>query len=192
MTKMNMLKKVIQFTLLLIFLFFISFAAFFLWASSPNHLPSEYSLHIKKDIPSELNKDSVYNIVTYNIGYLSGMTNNRPVIGNQSFYDNNLKKALEKFKTLNPEIICLQEIDFDSERSFNVNQQSAIQNLGYGHISQAVNWDETYLPFPGSFFNYDTHYGEVYSGQSIISKFPLKDNKRVVLERPENLSFHRG
>ena len=50
---------------------------------------------------------------------------------------------------------------------------------------------KTYLPFPGSFFNYDTHYGEVYSGQSIISKFPLKDTKRVVLKRPENLSFHR-
>lgn len=184
------MKKILYLILTLVAIFFLVTTTFFLWASSPNHSTKDYSLLIEKELPVSLDEDSIYSIVTYNIGYLSGMTNNRPVIGEQSLYDENLKKTLHIFKGLNPDIICLQEIDFNSKRSFYVNQQEAIQNLGYGHAFQAVNWDEQYLPFPGSPLNTDTHYGDMYSGQSIISKFPLKDIERLVLERPETLPFY--
>lgn len=184
------MKKLLYSILILVVFCFLGIITFFLWASSPNHSPTEYSLLIEKELPVSLDEDSIYNIVTYNIGYLSGMTNNRPVIGEQSLYDKNLKKVLRIFEGLNPDIICLQEIDFNSNRSFHVNQQDAIQNLGYKHAFQAVNWDEQYLPFPGSPLNTNTHYGDMYSGQSIISKFPLKDLERVVLERPETLPFY--
>ena len=186
------MKKILYLTLTLIAFCLLVTIAFYLWASSPNHVPSDYSLLIEKELPASLDEDSIYSIVTYNIGYLSGMTNNLPVVGNKSLYDKNLKKALSVFKVLDPDIICLQEIDFNSKRSFYVNQQDAIQNLGYNHAFQAVNWDEKYLPFPGSPLNMDTHYGAIYSGQSIISKFPLKDIERVVLERPETLPLHEN
>lgn len=182
--------KVIQPALVLFILCFVVVFAIVLWASSPNHSPADYSVLIEKELPTAVDEDSVYSIVTYNIGYLSGMTNNLPVIGESSFYDENLKKALANLKVLNPDIICLQEIDFNSDRSFQVNQQEAIQNLGYKYAFQAVNWDEKYLPFPGSPFNFNTHYGAVYSGQSIISKYPLKETERTVLERPESLAFY--
>lgn len=179
-----------QLTLVIAILFCVILFAFVSWASSPNHLPDEYSLLIEKELPTTLEADSTYSIVTYNIGYLSGMTNNLPIVGEPSFYDENLKKSLDNLKVLNPDIICLQEIDFNSKRSFYVNQQEAIQNLGYNYAFQAVNWDEKYLPFPGSPLNYETHYGDIYSGQSIISKYPLKELNRVVLERPETLPFY--
>lgn len=70
--------------------------AFVFWASSPNQLPAKYSLLIEKELPATVDEDSIYSIFTYNMGYLSGMTNNLPVIGKSSFYDKNLKKSLDK------------------------------------------------------------------------------------------------
>ena len=35
-------------------------------------------------------------------------------------------------------------------------------------------------------------FGKVISGQSVVSKYPLKDHKRIVLERVANEPFYRG
>ena len=86
------MKKILYLTLTLIAFCLLVTIAFYLWASSPNHVPSDYSLLIEKELPASLDEDSIYSSVTYNIGYLSGMTNNLPVVGNKSLYDKNLKK----------------------------------------------------------------------------------------------------
>ncbi len=189
MTSSKKLMRIITaFLLFLVLLVFI----IFLWASSPNQDLSQYNVLIKKDIPPFQSQDSVYEIISYNIGYLSGLTNNRPIVAKKALYDRHLNHVLESFNAVDADIICLQEIDINSERSFHVNQQEAIQDLGYGYTFQAINWDEKYLPFPGSPFNISSHHGSIFSGQSIISKFPLLENKRVVLKRPDNISFHRN
>ena len=163
--------------------------AFYFWASSANHSPADYSQLIESDYPAVADEDSVYSIITYNIGYLSGMTNNLAIPRTKGFFDENLAKVYGEFEKINADIICFQEIDFHSQRSYFVNQQEELQKIGFKYIFQAVNWDVNYLPFP--YYPPSAHFGEVYSGQSIFSKYQLTDTERIVLERVADSPFYR-
>ena len=183
------LKTILKYLLYVLALVLVAATAFFFWASAGNYPAESYSRYLENNYPQSTDGDSVYSLVTYNIGYLSGMTNNRPVARNRSLYQNNLAQVSREFARVNPDIICLQEIDYHAKRSFYVNQQTELARLGYNYVFQAVNWDVTYLPFP--YFPVSTHYGEMLSGQSILSKFPLSDNQRIVLERVASAPFYR-
>jgi len=183
------MNKLIKYTLSAFATLIMTSVVFFFWASAANHDEIEYSKLIENEYPASINTDSVYSIITYNLGYLSGMTNNLPVAKPKSLFDNNLKNVYKEFTSLNPDIICLQEIDYHSKRSYYVNQQEELQKLGYNYIFQAVNWDVNYLPFP--YYPPSMHFGEVYSGQSILSKYKLEDVERIVLDRVDDNPFYR-
>ncbi len=179
------LKYFSRFFLLLI----VAFVIFFLWASSSTLEETEYAKLIEIDVKELPENDSVFSIVSYNIGYLSGMTNNTVLEKPKELFDKNLAKVILETKKLNPDIIAFQEIDYDASRSYHVNQESEIANLGYSYRAKNINWDKRYLPFP--YWPISSHFGKVVSGQSIISKYTLKDQQRIVLSRVADAPFHR-
>lgn len=183
------MKKNLKFLLKLLFLLVLAAVLFFFWASAPQLEEEDYTKLITTKYKSSVDVDSVYSIVTYNIGYLSGMTNNRAIAKPKELFDKNLQKVLLETKKVNPDIIAFQEIDYNSARSYNVNQQDEIAKLGYHYIAEGTNWDETYVPFP--YWPPGMHFGKVHSGQSILSKYELKDYKRIVLERVADNPFYR-
>ena len=179
------LKFIFRFFLLLI----IACVIFFFWASSSTLEETEYAKLTEVNNKPDIDNDSVFSIVTYNIGYLSGMTNNRAIEKPKSLFDYNLQKVIDETQRVNPDIIAFQEIDYDASRSYNVNQEEEIADLGYNYRAKTINWDERYLPFP--YWPISMHFGKVVSGQSIISKYPLKDQQRIVLQRVADAPFHR-
>ena len=183
------MKRIFKYIIAIILLIIVTSIIFFFWASAPNFSDKDYANLIVNNFEKKIDTDSIYSIVTYNIGYLSGMTNNKAITKPKELYTDNLKKVNYEFDLLNADIIAFQEIDYNSERSFNINQQDEIAKLGYNFIAQAVNWDETYVPFP--YWPPSMHFGEMLSGQSILSKYPLKNHKRIVLERVANNPFYR-
>ena len=183
------MKNIIKPILRLLVLVIAAFIIFFFWASSPTIAEKEYAELIENESPVAVINDSIYSIVTYNVGYLSGMTNNLPIAKPKELFDGNLQKVLKETKNVNPDIIAFQEIDYDASRSYNVNQEEEIANLGYNYRAKTINWDERYLPFP--YWPISMHFGKVVSGQSIISKYPLKDQQRIVLSRVADAPFHR-
>ncbi len=187
-----MKRGILKIALLVLLAIVLLFISFYIWASSARYDSSEYSI-LTRNIKEEIEyQDSVYSLLTYNIGFLSGLTNNRAIETDELLYNNNLKTTLRNLTNINASILCFQEIDYDSQRSNYINQEEAIQNLGYLDAYRAVNWDELYLPFPGGALDFNSHYGSIYSGQSIISKFPLEIVERIVLERPENHKIHES
>ncbi|GGG53886.1 endonuclease/exonuclease/phosphatase family protein [Bizionia arctica] len=164
-------------------------ALFFFWASSPTLSVENYNKITINNFKQTINNDSIYSIITYNIGYLSGMTNNLAIAKPKSLFDNNLEKVISEFKTLNPDFIALQEIDYDASRSYHVNQQTEIASLGYNYVAEAVNWDDTYVPYP--YWPPSVHFGKTVSGQSILSKYPIENQECIVLERVNNAPFYR-
>lgn len=166
-----------------------SVVCFYFWSSSSNLKEDSYSQLIQNDYPQDVENDSVYSIVTYNIGYLSGMTNNRPIERTKQMFTDNLITVKKAFVALNPDIICFQEIDYNSNRSFFVNQQNELAVLGYNYVFQAVNWDKKYIPFP--YLPISTHFGQVQSGQSILSKYALYEIERIALERVKTGPFYQ-
>lgn len=183
------MKRLIRFLSILLVVFILLFAIFFIWASSPTLDEKEYTKLTTNAYPAEENNDSIYSIITYNIGYLSGMTNNRAIEKPRKLFDDNLERVINETKKVNPDIIAFQEIDYKSSRSYEVNQESEIAKLGYNYVARGINWDERYVPFP--YWPPSMHFGKMVSGQSIISKYPLKDYKRIVLDRVLNSPFYR-
>lgn len=127
--------------------------------------------------------------MTYNIGYLSGMTNNLGVPRTKSLYDNNLKQAKALISKVDPDIIGFQEIDYESNRSFEVQQLEALAKAGlYSQALQSVNWDKKYVPFP--YWPPKYHFGKMLSGQSILAKGILNKDKVITLPKPVNAPFY--
>ena len=181
----SIFRIVVRFLLVVI----AAFAIFFFWASSPTMDEAEYAKIITHEYDTTLDTDSVYSIVTYNIGYLSGMTNNRAIAKPKELFDSNMKKVLTEIKKVNPDILAFQEIDYNAARSYEVNQEEEIAKLGYNYVARGVNWDEHYVPFP--YWPPSMHFGKIVSGQSILSKYELKDYQRIVLERVADNPFYR-
>jgi len=183
------MKKVLKLLLYILPGMILFIIIFFFWASSPKYNEQDYSKIITNNYSQKIDNDSIYSIVTYNIGYLSGMTNNKAIAKPKSLFDNNLRQVTKIFRILNTDIIAFQEIDYASARSYTINQQNEVAKLGYNYIAQAVNWDEAYVPFP--YWPPSMHFGRMFSGQSIVSKFPLKEHQRIVLERVKDNPFYR-
>ncbi|WP_299673941.1 endonuclease/exonuclease/phosphatase family protein [uncultured Tenacibaculum sp.] len=169
--------------------FLVLFVSFYFWGSSASLPKEDYEKLLTNTLETKYESDSIHSIITYNIGYLSGMTNNKPIAKTKEFFTKNLNKAKLEFERLNPDIIAFQEIDYNSGRSFRVNQEEEIAKLGYNHIARAVNWDKKYVPFPYGLPN--VNFGKVVSGQSILSKYSLSDYSRIVLERVKDNPFYR-
>lgn len=183
------MRKALKLLFSLLAILLIASSIFLIWASSPQLTPTAYEKVTQYALPTASDKDSVYSIVTYNIGYLSGMTNNKAVEKPASLFKENLTKVKRLFEDLDTDIIALQEIDYKSARSYYTNQQDELSSLCYSYAAQAINWDENYVPFP--YWPPSVHFGAMLSGQSILSKYPLEHHQRIVLERVPDAPFYR-
>lgn len=163
----------------------VAFVVFYFWASSGIIVGKEYQRILSFEEPSP-SKDTL-TIMTYNLGYLSGMKNNLAVEMPEELFDENLEKARELFHKYKPDIIGFQEIDFASSRSWNRNQLDSL-SAGYHQAYRSVNWDKRYVPFP--YWPLKYHFGEMLSGQAILSKYPLSNEETIVLQKPGNAPFY--
>jgi len=154
------------------------------WASTCGLSVDELAQTKRYDAAPRPSPPDTLTVTTYNIGYLSGMTNNEPVVRSDSLLSANLDQALSLLRTVDPDVIAFQEIDYGAARSGYVQQLDTIaRRLGYAAAAQAVNWDERYLPFP--YGRPAIHFGRTVSGQAVLSRFPVRDHARRVLTRPD-------
>ena len=167
-------------TVLLVLL--IAFVVFFFWASSGTRSGDELATTSTYPADPAPPRDTL-SVMTYNIGYLSGMTNNEPIERSRTLYTNNMDAAARLLRETNPDVIGFQEIDFGAARSFDVHQLDTLaMRLGYAASATAVNWDERYVPFPYH-WNPAIHFGRVLSGQAVLSRYPILDHERIELAR---------
>lgn len=174
-------------TFLFVILIFVTI--FYFWAKRSLHNESDYSVLLSSTAHSKPIIHDTFSIMTYNIGYLSGMTNNIAVERPLSLLESNLEKAVNLLKENNPDIIGFQEIDFNSKRTYQVDQFSELSQLaGYKYGAKAVNWDKQYVPFP--YWPIKHHFGEMYSGQALLSHSPIISSERLVLPIPQSNPFY--
>ena len=170
-------------------------ALFYLWGTAGSYSKQKYA-HIESDYEqtgeqaiSPAAKDS-YTIVSYNLGYLSGLANNTTIATDRAFFEANQQRVISAFQAIAPDIIALQEVDFDSKRSYGVDQAKALA-LGLDPVyvgAIAISWDKNYVPFP--FWPLSAHFGKILSGQAILSRYPIAENSRIVLEKVASNPFY--
>ncbi len=160
---------------------------FYFWASASGYPHDKYAEVVDYPASAPTNKDE-FTIITYNIGYLSGLTNNQAVDREKKLFDDNLKTVIDALKPLNADFIGFQEIDLASKRSFKVNQVLELaEQLSFNQGAIAINWDKNYVPFP--YFPFTAHFGRILSGQAVLSRYPITENKRIVLDKVASKPF---
>lgn len=166
----------------------VSIAALFLWASGPAADPEAFEQKTTYGVDPVPERDTL-TVLTWNIGYLSGMRNNLPYPRDCQFYSNNLDSAKKYLRDIAPDFIAFQEIDVDSYRSCRVHQSDNLgQELGFFEGVTALNWNKRYLPFP--YWPPSAHYRRVVSGQAILSRFPIRHSDKHVLQPTQQAPSH--
>ena len=161
----------------------LALAAVFFWASSGRLSEDELAQTKQYDAPASSTAPDSLTVTTYNLGYLSGMTNNEPVVRSDSFLAANMQEALALLHRTTSDVVAFQEIDYGSGRSGYVHQLDTLAaRLNFATAAQAVNWDKRYIPFP--YGRPAVHFGRTLSGQAVLSQFPIRQHQRVALSRP--------
>jgi len=107
-----------------------------------------------------------------------------------SHFESGLRSITALIKDLGIDVAIFQEVDFDSKRSHHVNQLDWISRTSdLNYRLPIVSWDKEYVPYPG--IHPKNHFGKVFSGGGVISKFPLHLIKNDFLPKPrENNLFY--
>lgn len=167
----------------------IVFVGFYLWGSSSALEPIEDHDSIYAISTDIAEQSDTLSIMTFNIGYLSGMTNNKPVERTSSLFDSNAASLLQILKNSAVDILAMQEIDFESARSYEVDQLDLIAKQGnFNYAAKALNWDKHYVPFP--YWPLQHHFGKVQSGQAVVSKFKIQKHTIDTLPKPIDQPFY--
>lgn len=167
----------------------LSLLLFYNWATSGSYPTRRYAEVLSYGEPLTAPAKDTFTVVSYNIGYLSGLTNNVAVDRSAELFDANLQQAIQALQGLEADFIALQEIDLASKRSYQVQQVDALAKalaMPVGAVN--INWDKNYVPFP--YWPPSAHFGRILSGQAVLSRYPVEKNDRIVLEKVASRPFY--
>jgi endonuclease/exonuclease/phosphatase family metal-dependent hydrolase len=116
-------------------------------------------------------------LFSYNMAYGLGLQSaEHGRIDVAAVYDR-LDQIIETVAASGAEVVLLQEVDFASQRSGNMDQLHYIAAaLGWRFAARAITWECRYLPVP--LWAPWRHAGRVRAGQGVISRYPLIENTR--------------
>jgi endonuclease/exonuclease/phosphatase family metal-dependent hydrolase len=90
---------------------------------------------------------------------------------------------------LNADVVLLQEVDFDSARTFGIDQMNVLARAtGMRHMAPVKTWIKGYIPFP--YWPPSAHYGRMDSGQAVLSRYPITRNTAIRLPKPAANPFY--
>ncbi len=124
-------------------------------------------------------------VMTWNIRFGAGRIlwfgdscGDRVILSQEEVY-NNLGRIAELINTAQPDILLLQEIDINSKKSGYIDQvQWLLDHTGLNYGSFAFTWKSPFVPSDGL--------GRIYSGNAVLSRWPIKDPTRIQLPRRED------
>lgn len=171
---------------------FLVVASFIAWSSYPwglkKRLLKEEIVNVETSEMMEVDeRPAVIKILTFNLGFLYGKGSEGPgyAFRDRTYYEKSLEKLVAEIKEYGADIICFQEIDFESSRSHEINQARFVaEKAGYPYAAEAVSWDAHYIPFP--YWPLKNNFGKMKSGGAILSRYPLSDHEVTLLEKPQS------
>jgi endonuclease/exonuclease/phosphatase family metal-dependent hydrolase len=140
-----------------------------------------------EDLPQNyIQKNQDIKILTFNIGYASlsetedfamdGGSKGR--MDSKTSVEINLTGIADIITASNPDLILLQEVDVDSDRSYNTPQYSYFAELSAMPVTLGYNYRCIFVPFP---FNPSQMMGKVNSGIMTATNYYVSDATRVQL-----------
>ncbi|MBN1915050.1 MAG: endonuclease/exonuclease/phosphatase family protein [Parachlamydiales bacterium] len=178
-----MKKKI--FILLFFSLLFIMGVMGFLWWNYYPPLPpiANYSPETLETV-SPVSPNNTLKILSYNIHFGIGANWKEKKLDKQNYLIR-LTKIAHILKHLNADIVLLQEVDFDSQRSQNIDQAVFLaEKANYPYIAKGPHQREKFHPHL-----YGMH-GRINHGICILSRFPIIENQMRVFSFPRSMPFY--
>ncbi len=161
-----------------------------IWAPSPNNtrLPGPDLVSKPGSAPSG-ETHTTLSVMTWNIGFAGGARGEPTDLHSQEEVQNNLKLIERTIAREDPDILLLQEVDRPSKRTAMIDEyQELMEHLSFGYGCFVTTWDCHYVPFPMA-VSMEKQLGRIHSGQAVLSKFPIRDCKGLVLPQPQHNSW---
>ena len=181
------MKKILKISLSLVGVFLLGFLILlsYLWIREyrPEKI-EDVKVYGKGEKIPEIGKN--YRVMTWNIGY-GGLDKDTDFFmdGGQMVFPinkNHVEKSIDHIistsKNINADIKLFQEVDYDSKRSFHINQVDKFRENLWGSSTFALNFKTDFIPYP------IPPMGKVQSGIMTQSDFKIKNSKRYQQEIP--------
>lgn len=128
-------------------------------------------------------------IITFNIAYGRGVKDDLGDLRDKPTIVGNLNRIAEVIRQSGADIAALQEVDIDSSRTHRIDQMRYLaRKLNWHHMALAMTWENNYVPYP--YWPPSQHYGRMRSGQCVISRLPLRSNRRYRFSQPKANPFY--
>src|SRR5712691_4369540 len=156
-----------------------------LWAGGGKTLHEAHGSGIVEAIPGALETSppppEELVVLSYSLAYgLGDLPHDRAAPA--TVYDR-LDAIIETIAASGADVVLLQEVDFASRRTYDVDQlQYIAAALGWGFVAPVITWECRYLPLP--FWAPQRHAGRLRAGQGVMSRYPLVQNTRQRLSQP--------
>ena len=100
-----------------------------------------------------------------------------------------LERIAQAVNDAEVDVLCLQEVDRDSQRSGHVDQLDWLrEQTGLRHASFATTWDAAWVPYPVT-APPKQQYGRMWSGQAVLSRHPITEQRRHALSQPSRFGW---
>ncbi len=158
---------------------------------SYSRLEDDIALEVQKNNQTVMGAEGEYSVMTYNVGFgayspeftffmdtgkMQDGTDTRGKYGkaiSKADVEKNIAGSSGIVKSYDPDFAIIQEVDYDSSRSYKVDERLAFNTIaGYASVF-AVNYHSSYLFYP---FN-DPH-GKNNAGIMTLSKYKITDSTR--------------
>jgi endonuclease/exonuclease/phosphatase family metal-dependent hydrolase len=180
---------------LTVMIFILILLIFLIWASQTNlsaginkkafHTDKSKSHEKKNDGTVKNNKN--LKVMTFNLSFAYGVGNEG--LKRSDWTKDIMGKQLDQLVNLINEdeidLVLLQEIDFDSQRSFHIDQLNyLVKKTQLKFSSKAVSWKQNFIPYP--YWPLLKKFGQINSGGAILSRYPILDEEIHLLEKPKS------
>ncbi len=123
-------------------------------------------------------------MATWNIHFGAGSTLEDDRRFDRAHVEEQLRRIGDTLREQKVDVVALQEVDRDSQRSGHIDQLEILRHgTGMTHASFATTWDAAWVPYPVT-APPRQQYGRMWSGQAVLSRFPVLEQQRHGLAQP--------
>jgi len=186
-----MLKKIFKALFIALSFFVAAFGIFLAYSMQPGVSSEEFPV-------SEIKNFSIQNpvasgsdkltVISYNMGYGSGIRNNKIPIADRAELMKNLDEMVARLGESKADLIFLQEVDFRAHRTFDVDEMRYLaEKLGMPYGAYTLTWNKKYVAWP--YWPPSSHFGRVVSGQAVLSRYPILTQQLLEFPKPSENAF---
>lgn len=178
-------KKALKIILIILLVLVLIAAGYFAYVLIAYHRIGDQDLEVKNNTSVTMDVGKEYKLLSWNIGY-GAYTKDYDFFmdgGKQSWasskegLDKNMKGIAQKAESAQADLYLMQEVDFDSTRSYHTDEREYLYDALKGMSSVfAQNYDSPFLMYPVL-----QPHGASKSGILTMSKFAMSGAKRIEL-----------